>query len=104
MSTSSASGKGGGTGTAVLHIGHGELVIRQRYEVVSIINDLLIGTWFLIGSFFFFSEALMTAGTWLFVLGSIEMLIRPTIRFVRRVHLARFHPRTPGTADAAHDF
>ncbi|MHA6802906.1 YrhK family protein [Salinifilum ghardaiensis] len=103
MSTPSSSGEGG-AGTTVLHIGHDELVVRQRYEVVSIANDLLIGTWFLIGSLFFFSEALMTAGTWLFVLGSIEMLIRPTIRFVRRVHLARFHPRTRGTADAAHDF
>ena len=88
----------------VVRIGHDELVIRQRYEVISIVNDILIGTWFLVGSFFFFSESLVYVGTWLFVLGSVEMLIRPTIRLTRRVHLRRFHPGVPGSADAAHDF
>ncbi len=88
----------------VVHIGHDELVIRQRYEVVSILNDILIGLWFVIGSFFFLSESLAYAGTWLFVLGSIQMLIRPTIRLSRRVHLRRFHPDVPGSADAGHDF
>ena len=90
--------------TTVIHIGREELVIRQRYEVISIANDILIGVWFLIGTIFFFYDALVYAGTWLFLIGSIEMLIRPTIRFVRRVHLSRYHSATPGTADAAHDF
>lgn len=104
MSNSPSRNDDGGADTMVLHFGHDELVIRQRYEVVSIVNDLLIGTWFIIGSVFFFYDALVYYGTWLFVLGSIEMLIRPIIRFTRRVHLKRFHPRAPGTADAAHDF
>ena len=55
-----------------LHFGRDELVIRQRYEVVSIINDILIGVWFVIGSIFFFYDSLTYAGTWLFVIGSIE--------------------------------
>jgi hypothetical protein len=88
----------------VVHFGRGELIVRQRYEVVSIINDILIGVWFVIGSFFFFSDALTYAGTWFFVAGSIELLIRPTIRLARRLHLQRYHPVAPGTADAAHDF
>lgn len=88
----------------VVHVGHDELIIRQRYEVISIVNDILIGAWFIIGSFFFFSDALTYAGTWLFVLGSVEMLIRPTIRLVRRLHLHRLHPNVPGSADAGHDF
>ena len=62
-----------------MHIGHDEIVIRQRYQMLSITNDVLIGLWFLIGSFMFFSDELMFAGTCLFVLGSIEMLIRPVI-------------------------
>lgn len=102
MSTSAASTKSGGS--IVVRFGHDELVIRQRYEVVSIVNDLLIGAWFIVGSVFFLYDSLATAGTWLFILGSIEMLIRPTIRFLRRVHLRRRHPHEPGTADAAHDF
>lgn len=50
MPTPSSTRGSGDTGTTVVHIGHDERVIRQRYEVISIINDLLIGTWFLIGS------------------------------------------------------
>ncbi|WP_370591111.1 YrhK family protein [Saccharopolyspora montiporae] len=88
----------------MLHIGHHELLIRQRYEVISIANDLLIGTWFVIGSFFFFSEALTYAGTWLFVLGSIEMLIRPLIRLTRRLHLRSFRTRGQQPTEAAYDF
>lgn len=33
-----------GTGALVIHVGHEELIIRQRYEQLSIANDLLIGT------------------------------------------------------------
>ncbi|WP_240930582.1 YrhK family protein [Isoptericola sp. BMS4] len=90
--------------TTVLHIGREELVVRQRYEVVSIVNDLLIGTWFVIGSVFFFFASLSTAGTWLFLVGSVQMLVRPAIRFRRRVHLKRFHPERPGSGDGGNDF
>lgn len=78
--------------TLTLHIGHEEVVIRQRYEAVSIANDVLIGIWFLVGSIFFFFESMMFAGTCLFVLGSVEMLIRPVIRLARHVHLQRIRP------------
>lgn len=88
----------------VVHFGRDELVVRQRYEVLSIANDVLIGTWFLIGSVLFLSEALAHAGTWLFVIGSIEMLIRPVIRLARRVHLRRIHPGAAGSAGALRDF
>jgi hypothetical protein len=88
----------------VVHVGHDELVIRQRYEVLSILNDILIGVWFIIGSFFFFSDALTYAGTWFFVAGSIELLIRPLIRLTRRLHLQRYHPEVPGSGDASRDF
>ncbi|HET7304038.1 MAG TPA: YrhK family protein [Segeticoccus sp.] len=70
-------------------VGHDELVLRQRYEVLSIANDVLIGVWFLIGSFLFFRESTATAGTWLFVVGSAQLLVRPMIRLSRRVHLVR---------------
>lgn len=87
-----------------LHFGRDELVIRQRYEVVSIINDILIGVWFVIGSIFFFYDSLAYAGTWLFVIGSIEMLIRPVIRLLRHLHLQRINPVGPVPSEAEHDF
>ena len=42
--------------------GQEELVIRTRYEALSIANDVLIGLWSLVGSFMFFSETLQFAG------------------------------------------
>lgn len=76
----------------VLRIGREELTIRTRYEVASIINDILIGGWFLVGSILFFYPARNDLAIWLFVIGSVEMLIRPVIRLARRLHLQRLHP------------
>lgn len=73
----------------VLRIGHDELVVRQRYEVVSIANDVMIALWFIAGSILFFSPAYTTLGTWFFLAGSIELLIRPLIRLSRQIHLGR---------------
>ncbi len=84
-------------------IGHEELVIRQRWEVVSIINDILVAVWFIAGSILFFQESTTVIGTWFFLLGSIELLIRPLIRLARRVHLKRIgRPRT--ASESADDF
>ncbi|QGH68902.1 hypothetical protein GCE65_04840 [Pseudactinotalea sp. HY158] len=88
----------------VIHLGAQELVIRQRYEFLSIANDILIALWFLVGSFLFFSDSTVYAGTWLFVLGSVEMLIRPLIRLTRHVHLQRYHPHAGSAAAAGNDF
>ncbi len=73
----------------MLRLGQHELLIRQRYEVLSIINDVLIAAWFIVGSILFFSPSTTTLGTWMFLLGSIELVIRPAIRLTRQVHLVR---------------
>lgn len=77
----------------VMQFGREELVIRQRYEAASIANDVLIGLWFLVGTVFFFDPATVVIGTWLFLFGSIEMLVRPSIRLARHVHLKRVRAR-----------
>ena len=86
----------------LLRIGHEELVIRKRYEVLSIGNDLLIAIWFVLGSVLFFSESTTVAGTWLFLLGSIQLMIRPLIRLHRRIRLRRLAPDS--AAETARDF
>jgi len=73
----------------VVHIGREELVVRRWYEALSIANDTLIALWFIAGSIMFFSSAWTTTGTWCFLLGSVELLIRPVIRFTRLVHVRR---------------
>jgi len=98
-------GTGSGPGPVIIHMGPEELVIRHRYEVLSIANDILIGIWFVIGSFFFFSETLTFAGTCLFVIGSVEMLIRPVIRLARSVHLRRYQETgSGGASETGYDF
>lgn len=72
------------SGAVVLHFGNKELFIRQRYEVISIVNDILIAVWFPIGSF--------------------ELLIRPVIRLIRRTHLARLQPVVPASGGSGSEF
>ena len=72
-----------------IRIGHEEIRLRKRYELLSILNDILVAVWFIIGSILFFGESTVTAGTWLFLLGSVQLLIRPVIRLVRSIHISR---------------
>ncbi len=83
----------------VLRLGRQELVIRYRYEVASIVNDLLIAVWFVVGSVLFFSESTTTVGTWCFLLGSVELALRPAIRLSRHLHLRRLHAATESDQD-----
>lgn len=63
-----------------------ELFFKKRYKVLYTVNDLIIGALFLVGSFFFFYDQLKSAGIWLFVIGSLLLLIRPTIRLIHDFH------------------
>lgn len=71
-------------------LGHHVLVIRRRYESLSILNDILIAVFFVAGSAMFFSPQTETAAKWCFLLGSIDFLLRPAIRLARRMHLGGF--------------
>lgn len=69
--------------------GHEELIIRRRYEVISIINDFFIAIWFLLGSILFLYPEYEKAAIWMFIIGSFQFLVRPTIRLIRHIHLER---------------
>ncbi|MCG7199948.1 YrhK family protein [Marinobacter pelagius] len=72
-----------------VRLGKEELIIRRRYEVLSIINDFFIAIWFLIGSILFLFPEYETAAVWLFIIGSFQFLVRPTIRLVSHIHIKR---------------
>ncbi|RPK05505.1 hypothetical protein BSBH6_02207 [Bacillus subtilis] len=63
-----------------------ELFFKKRYKILYTVNDFIIGALFLVGSFFFFYNQLMSAGIWLFAIGSLLLLIRPTIRLIHDFH------------------
>ncbi len=91
-------------GALVVTVGDRELVIRRRYETLSIVNDILIALWFIVGSVLFLSTRTADVGTWLFIAGSVELLIRPAIRLTRNLHLQRL-PGPAGTPpEATQDF
>lgn len=75
-------------------IGNHEIIIGKRYGLIYTVNDILIAIWFIIGSILFFSDKTETVGTWFFLLGSLELLIRPVIRIIRNSHLKRINPNS----------
>lgn len=77
------------SGDAYIKFGREELVIHRRYQLISIINDVLMALWFLIGSVMFFYPSLTYTATWFFTIGSAQFLARPLIRLVRSFHLKR---------------
>lgn len=72
-----------------VRLGHEELVIRRRYEALSIVNDFFIAIWFLIGSILFLFPEYEKAAVWLFIIGSFQFLVRPTIRLLSHIHIKR---------------
>ena len=71
-------------------LGREELIVHRRHELASTVNDLMLGLWFTIGSVcFFFQGGVKEAGIWLFVIGSLQLTLKPVIRLARRMHLKR---------------
>ncbi|MGN9864495.1 YrhK family protein [Bacillus swezeyi] len=66
-----------------------EQFFKKRYKILYTLNDFIIGVLFFVGSFFFFFDQLEPAGIWLFAIGSLQLLIRPTIRLIHDVHYRR---------------
>lgn len=71
-----------------------EVTLHHRYEWAHIINDAVISLWFLVGSIFFFFSSLQYLGTWLFVLGSLQMLVGPVIRTMNKLHVRNIVKKT----------
>jgi hypothetical protein len=92
----------GGGGAVTLTLGDREIVLRQRYEILSIANEILIALAFTIGSVAFYWESLFNLGVTLFVVGSIMLGVRPAIRLSRRVMLRRVTQGMPH--EIARDF
>lgn len=62
--------------------------LTMIYKALYQLNDIALGLIFLIGSILFFSETTVIMGTVLFVIGSVQMTIRPLIAFSHDLHLA----------------
>ncbi|KAA2312944.1 hypothetical protein DL237_16110 [Pseudooceanicola sediminis] len=63
--------------------------LYARFEIAYTLVDFGAAFCFVLGSIFFFSERLMTPGTWLFLIGSLLFAAKPTLRLVREIKLYR---------------
>jgi hypothetical protein len=70
-----------------MDLGREHIVVQRRYEAVGAVNDLLIAIWFLIGSILFLSNSLEERGTWLFIVGSFQLLIKPALKLASLIHV-----------------
>ncbi len=59
------------------------------FELVYTFVDFVAAALFVVGSIFFFSESLQTAGTWMFLVGSLCFAAKPTLRLTREIKLYR---------------
>lgn len=80
-----------GNETIDIDFEHKKVAIHERYEWLHIINDLMLGIWFVTGSIMFFYGSLTYWGTWLFVAGSAQMLIGPVLKIAHKLHLRRLN-------------
>jgi YrhK-like protein len=92
----------GGGGNVTLTLGNQEITLRHRFEIISIANEIGIALFFTIGSVAFYFEELFTLGVTLFVIGSVQLGIRPGIRLARRIQLRKVTQGMPG--EVARDF
>jgi hypothetical protein len=92
----------GGGSPITLQLGNEEIVLRQRFEIISIANEIGIALFFTIGSVAFYFHELFNLGVTLFVIGSIQLGIRPAIRLARRTQLRNLTKGMPG--EVARDF
>ena len=72
-----------------LNFAHRHVVIQRRYEALGALNDLMIAIWFLVGSVFYLDESLTDDGTWLFIVGCIQLLVKPALKLSSLVHVGR---------------
>lgn len=93
-----------GDRSLVIQVGSEELIIRRRYEAAGTANDVLIALWFIAGGIMLFSEAWTALGTWCFLAGSIELLLRPVIRPARLTRLRHLRGPASPPGDSAQDF
>ncbi|WP_366556682.1 YrhK family protein [Aquibaculum sediminis] len=63
--------------------------LTRRYEIARTAIEFLAALAFIVGSVLFFYSALVYTGTWFFLVGSVFFAVRPTIRLLLELHLAR---------------
>ncbi|ARD49574.1 YrhK family protein [Sporosarcina sp. P33] len=70
-------------------LGKHVVFFNKNYRYIFIINELVLGIIFIVGSVFFFFETLKTAGIILFIVGSAQLFIRPVLKILHATTLRK---------------
>lgn len=81
-------------GDLSLRIGRLQIDVWSRWEAAGILNDIGIGLWFVAGSILNFFTSLETWGLVLYLVGSVQLLIRPFLKLAHRVTMRRAQARS----------
>lgn len=80
---------------------HQHARLSRNYDIVYDLNDFFAGLVFVAGSILFFWKSTETAGTWLFVIGSLQFTLRPAIHLARDLHLRRLPEEASSRSEPA---
>jgi len=64
-------------------------LLYAQYEIAYTVVEFLAAVLFIIGSIMFFYDELQTAGTWMFLIGSLFFAAKPALRVSREIKLYR---------------
>lgn len=78
-----------------VQIGKHIIFFNKHYKYIFIINELVLGIEFVVGSAFFFFESLKTAGIILFIVGSAQMFLRPVLKIFHAISLKKVNQSDP---------
>lgn len=79
------------TDRTVFSVAGEHLAIKHRYEALGALNDFFIALWFLVGSMFFLDNTLVIDGTWLFIVGSAQLMLKPAIKLAGLIHVRNIY-------------
>lgn len=63
--------------------------LYASFEIIHTVIDFLAAALFIAGSFLFFSEGTQVPGTWCFLIGSFCFALKPSLRLIRELRLAK---------------
>ncbi|WP_158595116.1 YrhK family protein [Oceanobacillus piezotolerans] len=76
-----------------LEMGKFELFFSRRYRLLSLVNDLTLGLWYVTGSILFLFHSTEKIGNIFFILGGIQLLGRPILKMTHAFFIRRRRER-----------
>lgn len=71
----------------VVKAGHFRFYFQNYYTIISLFNDLMLGTLYVIGALVYLLKGPEIVGNICYLLGAIFLLLRPVIKIIRNIYV-----------------